>query len=162
VTIARGQEHTGVRSPYFTIPLTLLSLGQWAILFYGEIYLDSYSLSNLIFCLASGVINVKSDWNPSIGRCVVTGTDPVLLITLYFYSTFFSFTPTFFLCLTLLLFLAMTLDLTVLIVSLVTLGPFWNPRKTNSLLLLLYKQGIGYFLGAALSYFMSNDLVVGC
>jgi len=33
-----------------------------------------------------GVITVRSEWEPTVGRCVVISTNPALLILLYFYS----------------------------------------------------------------------------
>lgn len=51
------------------IPLIVISLGQWALLYYA-------------------IISVKSVWMPEVGACGVTGASSTVLNVIYFYSSF--------------------------------------------------------------------------
>ncbi|EJD54335.1 hypothetical protein AURDEDRAFT_51258 [Auricularia subglabra TFB-10046 SS5] len=86
-----------------TIPLVALSLGQWGLLYHG-------------------IVTVRASWLPEVGACVVTGTKPLFLNLLYFYT--------------------MSLDLIVLILTVLGLM-IVNAR--SSIGALLFRDGIVYF-----------------
>lgn len=91
------------RKLFVTIPLVALSLGQWGLLYHG-------------------IVTVRASWLPEVGACVVTGTKPLFLNLLYFYT--------------------MSLDLIVLILTVLGLM-IVNAR--SSIGALLFRDGIVYF-----------------
>ncbi|KZV90910.1 hypothetical protein EXIGLDRAFT_616308 [Exidia glandulosa HHB12029] len=91
------------RKAFITIPLVIISLGQWGLLYHG-------------------IVTVKADWSPEAGACLVTGTKPLFLNLLYFYT--------------------MSLDLVVLILTLLGLM-LLNAR--SSIGKLLAADGVLYF-----------------
>ncbi|KAF8699192.1 hypothetical protein RHS03_07435, partial [Rhizoctonia solani] len=60
------------RSIWVVVPLVLVALGHWAILFHG-------------------IIAVRATWNAAVGVCVVTGTSNIFLRLLYNYTMAFDF-----------------------------------------------------------------------
>ncbi|QRW18053.1 hypothetical protein RhiXN_02977 [Rhizoctonia solani] len=60
------------RSIWIVVPLVLVALGHWAILFHG-------------------IIAVRATWNAAVGVCVVTGTSNIFLRLLYNYTMAFDF-----------------------------------------------------------------------
>lgn len=140
------------RNLFVTIPLVILSLGQWAILFHGTYALV---LPSTIYPSSSpslfkpGMTTVRSAFYPDAHTCILTSTgdtNNLFLNLLYLYSEHASRNSSW--SRSDKSFVAMFVDLVVLVIS--TIGLLMTPGR-SSLWKLLFKDGVVFFLIAFFS-----------